>query len=144
MNGREWTVHDLDKIAALENECFSDAWSRRMLADSLLSDNFHGILIEEDGALVAYGGLNVAADEGEIELIAVSEMYRRCGRGRQIMEDLFEIARREGVKRIYLEVRVSNAPAQILYLKCGFRGMYCRTRYYQDGEDAIVMKKELV
>ena len=30
-----------------------------------------------------------------------------------------------------------------LYLKNGFKGVYARSRYYSDGEDALVMVKEL-
>lgn len=145
MNGRAWTMEDLDAIAQLERECFFvEPWTRRMLADSFLSRGFYGSLIEEDGAIIAYGGMNVVLDEAEIQLIATSEMYRRCGRGSKVLEDLLEEAKRRGVKNIFLEVRVSNAPAQILYLKHGFVGVYSRTRYYSDGEDALVMKKELV
>ena len=143
MNTRAWTLGDLDAIAALEKECFSDPWTRRMLADSFLSEHFHGILLEEDGNIVGYGGIGIAADEAEIELVAVNEMYRRCGRGKQIVSDLVAYAKERGVKRIFLEVRVSNAAAQLLYLRCGFAGLYARSRYYPDGEDAIVMKKEL-
>ena len=143
MSVREWRMDDLDGIAALEQECFSDPWSRRMLADSFLSERFYGALIEEAGQITAYGGIGFAYDEAEIQLIAVSEMFRRCGRGRRVLEALFDEAKRRGVKRVFLEVRVSNANAQMLYLKCGFTGLYCRTRYYSDGEDAIVMKKEL-
>ena len=143
MNGRVWTLDDLDTIALLEKECFPDPWNRRMLADSFLSDNFFGVLLEENGVLVGYGGMSIAIDEAEIELVAVNEMYRRCGRGRKIVDDLLEVAKKRGVKRVFLEVRVSNAVAQRLYLQCGFAGLYCRSRYYPDGEDAIVMKKEL-
>ena len=142
MNGRVWTMNDLDAIAALEKECFADPWSRRMLADSFLSDRFYGVLLEEDGGIVAYGGVSVVFEDAEIQLIAVSEMFRRCGRGTKILSDLPAIAKARGAKRAFLEVRVSNASAQILYLKNGFRGLYCRTRYYPDGEDAVVMLKE--
>ena len=142
MNGRAWTMNDLDAIAAMEKECFSDPWNRRMLADSFLSEHFHGVLLEEEGAIVAYGGVSVVMEDAEIQLIAVSEMYRRCGRGQKILADLLAIARAHGARRIFLEVRVANAAAQILYLKSGFRGLYCRTRYYPDGEDAVVMMKE--
>ena len=31
----------------------------------------------------------------------------------------------------------------MLYLTSGFRGLYARSRYYPDGEDAVVMVKEL-
>ena len=143
MNGRAWQYADLGAIAALEAECFSDPWNMRMLAESFLSGHFFGSLLEADGAVTAYGGMSVVEDEAEVQLIATAEMYRRCGRGGKILEDLIGEAKRRGVRRMFLEVRVSNAPAMMLYLKHGFRGLYARVRYYADGEDAIVMMKEL-
>ena len=143
MNGRAWTYADLSAIAALEAECFSDPWNLRMLAESFLSGHFFGSLLEEDGAVIAYGGMSVVEGEAEVQLIATAEMYRRCGRGGMILQDLTEEAKKRGAQRIFLEVRVSNAPAMMLYLKHGFRGLYARSRYYSDGEDALVMVKEL-
>ena len=143
MNGRAWQYADLGAIAALEAECFSDPWNMRMLAESFLSGHFFGSLLEEDGVVTAYGGMSIVEDEAEVQLIATAEMYRRCGRGGKILEDLIGEAKRRGVRRMFLEVRVSNAPAMMLYLKHGFRGLYARVRYYADGEDAIVMMKEL-
>ena len=145
MNGRAWTMEDLDEIAELECECFpEESWTRRMLADSFLSGTFFGSLLEEDGSIVAYGGVSVVLDEAEIQLIATAEMYRRCGRGGKVLQDLLEEAKRRGAEHVFLEVRVSNASAMMLYLKYVFQGVYCRTRYYPDGEDALVMKKELI
>ena len=143
MNGREWMTEDLTEIAKLEEECFSDLWSQPMLADSFLSDGFFGSLLEEGNTITAYGGMRTVGEEAEIELIATAEMYRRCGRGGKILDDLLDEAARRGVKAVFLEVRVSNAAAQLLYLKKGFKGLYARSRYYPNGEDAIVMKKEL-
>ena len=143
MSVRAWQFGDLDEIASIEAECFSDPWTRRMLAESFLSDRFHGVCLEEEGTVVAYGGMSIVLDEAEIQLVAVSEMYRRCGRGSRIMEELLRLAAARGVKKVFLEVRVSNSAAQMLYLKNGFHGVYCRTRYYPDGEDAVVMVKEL-
>ena len=143
MNGREWLFEDLNEIAALERECFPDnPWNVRMLAESFLSGRFFGSLLEEDGAITAYGGISYVEDEAELELIATAEMYRRCGRAQKILDDLFEEAVRLGIKKMFLEVRVSNSSALSLYLRNGFEGVYARTRYYPDGEDAIVMKKE--
>lgn len=143
MNGRAWQYSDLSAIAALERECFSDPWNHRMLAESFLSGHFYGSLLEEDGAVAAYGGMVVFGEQARVQLIGVAEMYRRCGRGGMILEDLISIAREKGVKHVFLEVRVSNSPALLLYLKHGFSGLYARSRYYADGEDAIVMMKEL-
>ena len=144
MNGREWTFEDLNKIAILERECFPvEPWNVRMLAESFLSGRFFGSLLEEGGIITAYGGISVVEDEAELELIATAEMYRHCGRAKKILDDLTEEAKKRGVKRIFLEVRVSNASAMMMYLKYGFVGVYTRSRYYSDGEDAIVMRKEL-
>ena len=144
MNGRFWTFEDLNEIAQLEKECFSDdAWNVRSLAESFLSGRFIGTLLEEDGVITAYGGVSFVEEEGELELIATAEMYRRCGRGQKVLEDLLRESKKRGVKRLFLEVRVSNAPALMFYLKNGFEGLYARSRYYANGEDAIVMKKEL-
>ena len=143
MNGRAWEYADLSAIAELERECFSDPWNLRMLAESFLSGHFYGSLLEEGGAITAYGGIGIVEDEAEIQLIATAEMYRRCGRGRKIMEDLLEEAKKRGVKRVFLEVRVSNAAAMALYLKRGYVGVYARKRYYGNGEDALVMRKKL-
>ena len=142
---REWTFEDLNGIAELEKECFSsEPWNLQALADSFLSGHFYGALLEEEGAITSYGGISVVLDEGELQLIATAEMYRKCGRAQKILRYLTEEAAKRGARRIFLEVRVSNAEAQKLYLKNGFRGVYARTRYYPDGEDAVVMKKELV
>ena len=45
---------------------------------------------------------------------------------------------------IILEVRKSNFSAINLYLKFGFSELGIREKYYYDGEDAIVMKKEFL
>ena len=45
----------------------------------------------------------------------------------------------EGVTDITLEVRVSNDPAIALYRSFGFEEAGVRRRYYQDGEDALIM-----
>lgn len=143
MKCRRWTFEDLNTIAALERECFSeDHWNSRMLAESFLSERFYGVLLEEDGVITSYGGISVVEEEAELELIATAEMYRRCGRAKHILEDLLAEAQKRGAKRIFLEVRVSNSAAIMMYLKYGFAGLYARSRYYPDGEDAIVMKKE--
>lgn len=145
MNGREWTFEDLNQIAELEKECFSvEPWNVRMLAESFLSGRFFGSLLEEEGTITAYGGISVVEDEAELQLIATPEMYRRCGRAKKILDDLTSEARRRGAERMFLEVRVSNTAALMMYLGYGFVGVYARTRYYPDGEDAIVMKKELI
>ena len=144
MNIRGWKFEDILRISELEMECFpKEPWSYRMLADSFENENFVGILCEENGEIVGYGGVTVGYDTADIDNIAVSERYRGCGMGGVLLEELVRAARERGAAKIFLEVRVSNAVAMSLYLKHGFKGVYARTRYYTDGEDCLVMARNI-
>ncbi len=141
---REWKYADILRISELERECFpEEPWSFKTLASSFGTDTFKGILAEDGGEILGYGGVTVAADVADIENVAVAEPFRASGVGHTIVNALVDFAKSRGVKKIFLEVRVSNAAAMKLYLKCGFRGVYARTRYYSDGEDCLVMVKEI-
>jgi ribosomal-protein-alanine N-acetyltransferase len=66
---------------------------------------------------------------------------RRRGVARALIEELLAHARSAGVRRLTLEVRVSNFAAQGLYREHGFRLVGLRRGYYRDrGEDALVME----
>ena len=49
-----------------------------------------------------------------------------------------------GVNKVFLEVRSSNISAIALYEKKGYTKISVRKKYYADGEDALVMVKELI
>ncbi len=138
---REWKFEDILALSQLEEQCFeNDRWSYRTFASCYENPSFYGVVAEEEGEIIAYGGITVAADTADIENVLVAERYRRGGLGTKIVGALVARARGLGVKDIYLEVRVSNAAAMRLYLKCGFSGSYARVRYYSDGEDCLVMR----
>lgn len=144
MTIRRWKYEDILRISEIEKECFSaEAWSFKMLASSFENDAFYGVVAEDGSDIAGYGGITVAADTADVGNIAVTENYRNCGAGTAILEELCSTAKLKGVKSVFLEVRVSNAAAISLYLKCGFVGRYARLRYYPDGEDCLVMAKEL-
>ncbi len=91
------------------------------------------------GQLAGYGGLQVILDEGHITTLAVAPEHRGQGLGELLLLRMTEEARRRGVLRLTLEVRVSNYVAQNLYRKYGFEVEGRRLRYYGDGEDALIM-----
>lgn len=141
---RPWKYEDILRISDMERECFpAEPWSFQMLASSFDSESFSGVVAEDGGEIIGYGGVTVAPDSADIDNVAVAEEYRHSGVGRAILKELIKIAKEKGARKIFLEVRVSNSTAMELYLKCGFKGVYARTRYYSDGEDCLVMAKEL-
>ena len=144
MTIRRWKYEDILRISEIEKECFpGEAWSFQMLASSFETQAFTGIVAEDGNDIAGYGGITVAADSADVGNIAVTENYRNCGAGTAILNELCSVAKSQGVKTVFLEVRVSNSPAISLYLKNGFAGKYARLRYYPDGEDCLVMAKEL-
>lgn len=144
MKIRKWEYKDILRISQIEEECFPlEPWSFQMLASSFDTESFHGILAEDGGEIIGYGGITVAAETADIDNVAVTEPYRHSGVGTAIISELLNMASSFGAKKVFLEVRVSNSIAMGLYLKNGFKGAYARTRYYSDGEDCLVMVKEL-
>ena len=144
MKIRDWKYEDILKISELEREVFSgEAWNYKTLATTFDMPTFIGVLCEDGGEIAGYGGVTVAADSADIGNIAVAENYRCGGIGTAILQKLCEKAKERGAEKVFLEVRVSNCPAMKMYLKCGFVGAYARTKYYPDGEDCLVMVKNL-
>jgi len=82
---------------------------------------------------------------GHVISIAVLPEYRRMGIASSLMKNAMKVLREVyNCSEVFLEVRVSNAPAIILYEKLGFIKVDRIKRYYMDGEDAYLMAKELV
>ena len=128
MTIRRATADDVDRIAEMEKVCFpEEPWSRDMVA------------AEEDGRIVAYAGIWVIPPEGYITNVAVLPECRRRGVASQVLQTMIDECLAEGVTDITLEVRVSNDPAIALYKSFGFEEAGVRRRYYQDGEDALIM-----
>lgn len=138
-----WTEADLSELAALERRCFSDPWSEAELRSTFLQPTFKGLLLRENGLIVAYACVIVVCEQADICIVAVSPEKRRQGLGEKILQALVSLVKESGGEEIFLEVRTSNRAARSLYERGGFEEIGVRRRYYADGEDAVVMKKRV-
>jgi [ribosomal protein S18]-alanine N-acetyltransferase len=110
---------------------------------SLLPNPFERGTEGDDAPVVGYGGLWLMVDEAHVTSIAVRPEFRGRGLGQLLMLALFDIALQKESRWLTLEVRLSNAGAQNLYKKLGFREAGIRPRYYTDNnEDAVIMWSE--
>ncbi len=137
-------ISHLDDIMEIEKLSFTIPWTREALAEEITRNKFAvyiGALL--GGKVVGYAGMWKILDEAHITNIAVHPLYRGMKAGSALLEKLIEIARNAGIGRMTLEVRQSNAAAQALYAKYGFKEYGTRKRYYSDNnEDAVIMWKE--
>ena len=136
----------LEGCAALEKLCFREPWSAKSL-ELLTNDGIGvGYLITDSatGAVVAYGGMLITVDEGQITNIAVHPDHRRRGLGDAIVKALLRHAKSAHLDSVSLEVRVSNTAAIALYKRNGFSEVGRRKGFYQKpAEDAIIMEARL-
>ena len=135
------TAEHLDQVAELERVCFSDPWSRRMLAEHMENECAATLVaVDGSGTVLGYAGLLVVLDEGYITNIAVQPQCRRQGIASQLLDVFERFARGKDMAFLTLEVRNGNAPARALYAKHGFVEMGRRRNYYEHPrEDAIIM-----
>jgi ribosomal protein S18 acetylase RimI-like enzyme len=85
----------------------------------------------------------LAAGEAELLRIAVDPAHRGQSLGRLLLEACQRDLEAQRLTQLYLEVRVSNAPAIRLYGTCGWRRCGLRPGYYPDGEDAALFRREI-
>ncbi len=141
---RPASAEDIDSIYEIGTLCFADAWRRDTVAHDMEGSHSEYFVAEMDGKVVGYGCFWFVVDEGQLVNIGVRPEYRRQGFAEAILERGLEECRDRNMKTIFLEVRVSNSPAQALYKKYNFRSLGVRKGVYDlPREDGYIMSREI-
>ena len=134
---------DLNALRKLENETFAkDAWPLFDLIAVLTLPDVIRLKAVEDDQMVGF----IAGDPrprdgwGWVATIAVDPRYQRRGIGRAL---LHACENKLGVPRSRLTVRISNQGAISMYEQEGYVSIDIWKGYYNDGEDAMLMEKEV-
>ena len=141
MKIRPMTVSDIPFLVSAR-EKFPDAWDEKMLLSAFKAGNFFGF-VAEDGVPKGFITYSVNVDTADMQDLFVEEDCRKKGVGCALVSAFIESAKLRGLKKLFLEVRENNAPAINLYKKSGFTSISIRKKYYSDGENALVLVKEL-
>jgi ribosomal-protein-alanine N-acetyltransferase len=147
----------LDAVVRIEQTAYDHPWTQGNFTDSLQAGYEARMLIGgepsttaqlEQGAgqaeLIAYFVAMKGVDEVHLLNFTVAPAHQRQGWARVMLDALAIWSRGQGAQWLWLEVRVSNTRAKLLYERYGFREMGLRRNYYPAGqqskrEDAIVM-----
>ncbi|MFN0124316.1 MAG: N-acetyltransferase family protein [Blastocatellia bacterium] len=97
------------------------------------------VLAECDGRFVGYGSLALSQPSwtrhlGEIRLL-VSRNFRGKGLGRVLAGEVFEIARRKGLRKVIARMAVGQKGAQQVFERLGFRAEALLTDFVMDRND---------
>lgn len=135
------TEDDLDEVLAIEKDSFPLPWNRDHFLDELKTEcAFPLVALAPEQELAGYVCPRLLFDEGYILDIAVHRAFRGRGVGRVLVERVLAECREGGADFVSLEVRPSNEIAISLYRQLGFVETGRRRRYYENGEDALLME----
>jgi len=136
---------DLDGVLAVEEETFTNPWTKDMYAWELQNRSVCHIFVvrTKDQPVVGFCAFWLVVDEIHINNVAIRAVLRGRGIGTSLMHRVFEEARRLGARRATLEVRRSNEGARRLYERLGFYVSGTRPNYYTNPvEDALILWRE--
>ena len=122
---------------------FSDGWTESMILSAFNTRDFFAVGVFSDTAMIGVITYTLSMDTADIEDVVVDSAHRRKGIAKTLLSQVEEKIKKSNITKIFLEVRASNIPAIGLYEKSGYKRLSVRKKYYADGEDAVVMVKEL-
>jgi ribosomal protein S18 acetylase RimI-like enzyme len=132
---------DLNGLRRLERDCFqSDTWPLLDLIAVLTYPDVIRLKAVNSERMIGFVAADVRPNEGLawIATLGVVPEYRRQGIARRLLR---ECEQRIKQSRIRLCVRMSNQAAIQLYRVEGYFEVDTWRKYYNDGENALVMEK---
>lgn len=139
---RKMKKQDIVQVAKIEKTYLTTPWSLKEIEDSFARENYIFIVAEKNGSIIGYIGLYFILEEGNITNILVEESHRGQGIGTNLLTNMIQAAKIQGVTSVTLEVRASNEQAMRIYDHNGFEKEGTRKDYYSNPkEDAIIMWK---
>ncbi len=143
---RDFKPEDFDTLWRMDQECFQPgiAYSRQELRAYIRARGaFTLVAVDADrgkfqGFIVAHGG-----PTGHVVTIDVLAAARRGGVGSMLLGAAEKRLQAEGSRAVGLETAVDNIAALSFYKRHGYSVIRTWPRYYANGVDALVLRKEL-
>jgi ribosomal-protein-alanine N-acetyltransferase len=132
---------DLTEVIAIETSSFPNPWNLEHFLDEIKAQySFPLVSLNGSDKLTGYICPMLLFDEGHIMNVAVRKGFRGRGVGKLMIEKVLAECREKDAAFLSLEVRISNLSAISLYQRLGFIETGQRKKYYENGEDAILME----
>ncbi len=141
---RNFEHEDLFEVVRLANRSLNESYDGGLFLQ--LGDLYpEGFIVAEgrEGLQGFLLGVVERAYEARVLILAVDEQVRGRGIGSRLVRLFEERFRTRGIRRLNLEVRMTNDAAIRLYEHLGFERRKILSQYYADGEDAYLMSKPI-
>ncbi len=134
---------DAAAIAAIHAASFQRGWGDYEIRRLLIESNVVAHRATIGRTLIGFILSRRAAGEAEILSVAIAPAWRRRALGRSLLDLHLRRLAGLGVRSVFLEVDEHNVPACRLYWRAGFREVGRRQGYYQGGNAALVLRRDL-
>lgn len=134
---------DAAVITAAERAYIDCPWTEEQIKREIGNADAVFLVATTDGEFSGYVSGVVCVGELDVSNIAVAEKFRRRGVGERLLIALIDEAHSRGAETAFLTVRDGNAPATLLYRKCGFKEVGRRKNYYAGNADALIMRLDI-
>lgn len=138
---RALTPGDVAAVVEIESQAFTTPWKAETFRSMIDRDGVELIvMVHKAHGVIGYAVLWCILDQGELANLALDSVHRGSGLGEHLLRHVLGASRDRGVRKLFLEVRASNAKAIELYARFGFEDAGLRPGYYDNPrEDARVM-----
>ena len=138
-------ISHLEQIEAIEKTLEHRNLSYDSIKKDLERDNtYYLVAIDNiESKVVGYIGCEVLVDHADITAVATDKNHLKQGIASSLLKALEQHLQEKQIESIFLEVRTSNIPAINLYTKLNYNKISTRAKYYDNLEDANIMKKDL-
>ena len=144
MTFKSLSKKDTELLVEFNKQYFKDGWTESMIISAFSTQGFCVLGAFNENGLIGYVAFTLGLDSADIESVVICPSERNKGIAVALLESAESKIKEAGIDKILLEVRESNIPAISLYKKRNFGVISKRNKYYHDGENALVMIKELV
>lgn len=136
-------VKNVDDVISIQNNLNIHILSKENILNDLNNSNFKCLMAIYKEEIIGYISFSHIFDI-EIESIIVKSSYQRQGIGTLLLKYVFNFSKENKINNVFLEVRKSNLTAISLYKKMGFKIISIRKKYYENTEDALILKRQLI
>ena len=140
---RKMTMEDLKLIKKNLTSDFDNFWSYNILKQELDSNISSIFVAISEKEILGFIAIKTIINEIDLMNIVIKKTYRKHGIGSKLLAYIINYATLNNINSINLEVNYKNVAAISLYKKFLFKEIGIRKKYYNNSDDAIIMKLEI-
>ena len=141
---RDFTVRDINPVLTIERLVYDSPWSQAKFTDSLNNPKTLASLLTIDEQVLGYFVATHSSDSVDLLNICIHPEHQHQGLGTQLFDYLTQQIQTLNLNTIFIEVRASNKSTLLFYQKLGFKVIDSRKKYYSNGEDAKILRLQIV